>query len=656
MATLNQQDINTGILDILDLTGIKKSKKEINNSIENNNDTNDVIGIPVKKRKKTFFTDLDVQQIQEKNLQLNNQITSEINIAPQIKQIIAVNEIDLPLDDNSTNIQKTKKSPIQSILIPESIGQTLQVNKLETIGKKKRKEKVKAIITQNIAINSVVDNDNVNFNDEKIQEVKEAYQELTNKELPENIDVIELVNSVNTAVDEIPDGDNYDLTNIDIIPVLKEKGKNGYYKVKCAIQKSNIPPIINDIASFVKQTTKGVVKPRVCDLRVIANANKTQLKNNRYKLSAATVLFKPDNTKLKVAKYNRFLISIPEDYNNTGNLLVFMQDSRAKNILEISRNDFETEKSFILFLGNRIADFYTLGYDTTLAKLTLKQENKDPLLEILTKILKSGNYKGKPFIDKETGLASFIDIISKSDKNQWLTIRISEASIIGKYDISGFNSVTGDEYNLLGSSITSKWLLDNSLNIIEKAYDKDWDLKVSDDVEKLMYFTSKLKHNKLRNACIEISNTIDDEEIPENFLSIINTASRRDMEKLLNNDYDAESIIGKGTESSQISEFVLTFLAYPIEGGDSRHGKDFITTEIYYEKYSVNDKNDYINRKRSLGSKGIDRNYNSRIYLFQLEYKTKKGKSHIYRAKTFQEIKDNTGFFYNDIKFPKTEY
>ena len=58
----------------------------------------------------------------------------------------------------------------------------------------------------------------------------------------------------------------------------------------------------------------------------------------------------------------------------------------------------------------------------------------------------------------------------------------------------------------------------------------------------------------------------------------------------------------------------------------------------------VNDRRDYPERKKTILEKqGIERNYNSRIYLFQLEYSIN-SVTNIYRAKTFKEIMEKTKF------------
>ena len=75
-----------------------------------------------------------------------------------------------------------------------------------------------------------------------------------------------------------------------------------------------------------------------------------------------------------------------------------------------------------------------------------------------------------------------------------------------------------------------------------------------------------------------------------------------------------------------------------IEGGDKRAGRNYITTDEYYEKYNVKDKRNYQERVRTILTKEEkERNYNARKYMLKIEYK-QNGKEKEIISKTFEDI------------------
>ena len=161
----------------------------------------------------------------------------------------------------------------------------------------------------------------------------------------------------------------------------------------------------------------------------------------------------------------------------------------------------------------------------------------------------------------------------------------------------------------------------------------------------------KLTHMKLKKAVILIHDKI--EETPEIGVEIKKILSKKDLVAMLKKDYDSEAIIGK---TNFLDYFILSFYAHQIIGGDPRYGKDYITTEDYYDKYNVKDRREYEEREKTILKKqGVERKYNARIYVFQLEYSVGK-KVYIYRAKEFLEIETLTGFLTEEIKFPVTPF
>lgn len=551
------------------------------------------------------------------------------------------------------NNQQTNDVQENKIVIPEPLQNVAYKEIVDTAQQQAQKtyqEFTKQQIIQQ-AVNIAKTEGTLNVDDELEEKVTETLEQITDKDLTD-VNTVEVVSTTVEAIKEVPDV-NLTLDDVEIIPSKTKKDKTGYFKTKVNIKKSNIPEIINKISTIVKKETNGLISPRVCDLRVIGNTNKTQLRNKSLKLSAATVVFKPDFTKLKVNKGTRIMLSVPngnseKTYN--GNLLVYVQESRAKDIVEVSQKDFSNENAYINFLAQLISNYYNSGYSVTINKLHLRGTN-NPLFEIIQDIVNTGDYKVKPVQSPDGNIYRF-EVISKHEKNQWLRV-IVDTVMNGSYKVYGLNELTKDEYTITNGTLSLKMLSENMIYILTKSYERNWEKELKNSgIDEIYYMLHKLKHRKLRlvgNALYSSMQPNDEDNVTHEVfgypvtdnIEILKTASRRDMIKLQNNDYDAELIIGK---TDKLDFFYLMYLAYPIIGGDRRSGREYITRDEYYEKYNVLDRGEYDKRKKTvLEKQGIERNYNSRIYLFQLEYSVN-GVKNIYRAKTFKEIMEQTKF------------
>ena len=502
----------------------------------------------------------------------------------------------------------------------------------------------------------------------KMQEVKKEIEALKGEELPENINYIEIEEQIDTAFEDIPDKARIELSDIDIKAIPGTKDKTGYFKSKITSKDENYPEVLLQIASYVKKRTKGLLIPRKVDLRVIANTNKTQLRGSTLKLTSTTVVFKPDFEKLKVNKGTRFMISVPENYLSSKSIICYLQESRNKKILEISINDFQKNyDTFNAFIGDRIAEYYFSGYDITLKKLELRTVN-NPLMDLITNIISTHEYKAKPWVDDNSHIYC-VDFYSKGTDNQWLYIQVIENDIPGKYDIIAKNKVdTGWQYSVSAQSVTITALTTSLLDILSTCYGRVWDkeLNLKDDFEsKYYYLYDKLTHAKLKDVLVGMYDFIEAENDPDTDknqiqdkkpkidLVVKETLSKADIKKALKNDYDSEAIICK---TKFCDFFIVSFLAYPIIGGDKRKGSEYITTDAYYEKYNVKDTREYSEREKTILKKeGEQRHYNSRIYLFQLEYSVG-GKTYIYRDIKWENILTEVGIYTNNIKFPKTKF
>lgn len=504
--------------------------------------------------------------------------------------------------------------------------------------------------------------------EESVQEQLVEKTNLTKKDV-KKIDSVAVVSEIQEAVEELPDADDVDLDDISIVVSNTKKSKTGYFKTKVSIKTNNIPNIINYIATYIKQHSQGIISPRVCDLRVIGNTNKTQLRSAKYKLTSRTVVFKPNPAKLKVNKGTRFMISIPENFSESKpTLLVYLQESRAKTIMEIDGSEFGSEKHFVEWLGDMIANYYYHGYDTTIKKLQFRQ-TENPLFGLVSNVLRySAEYRSKLVTEKgvtdegtifDSSIIG-VDFQTTVGDNQWLIVSLRE-TLPGVYELYGSNKLdpSAKYSNIVGGVHPLKYYEKNMISILDKLFTRDWTAELratwgDESFESDLAFQKnyvKLKHRKLREAYLTLHHIVtqdwSEKDTPienEANLVINGTLSKNEFQKAIkqDDDYNAEAILG----TTDYVQFALIYFAKEMVGGDARHGSKYITTEQYYDKYSVKTRADYgLRHKVDMDASGNTRNYNARKYVFQLKYKNLiTGKEGEVFAKTFEEIMDLTEF------------
>lgn len=481
------------------------------------------------------------------------------------------------------------------------------------------------------------------------QEVKQKYKRKTKKDIPDDINSLEVIKEIEEVLEDIPDAsDDLSLTDFEII---NTKSKKGYTKTVVGF-KNDTPKEISEIATYARKVSSNLIKPRTMNILNIQNINKTQLRDSSVKLPLRSYTFKPDHTKLKVSKFNRFIISIHEDFDSTKEIYIYLQESRTKFITKTNCD--------IEFLGKLIYSFYTEGIEVTKRKLQFK-DTQNPLLRLVPDLVKSKQFKVKPFkIDEENQIVKALKIKSTNGVNPWLSIIIQENNnMTGLYDV--FATADFDpswKIKINEGFIKSKAPLDmtflhseNFISILVKFCQnktekfKTAGLDIDDNDVKFSMLLNNLKHRNLRKVFIDMLNHIDDDN--KNNLNIINTYSQIETKKLLElekqDDYNAEVIIGK---SDNYKYFIISYFAMLIKGGDSRAGRDYITTPEYYQKYNVKDKRKYEERVRTILTKEEkERNYHSRPYMFQIEYETIKGEKNKLITKTFEEINSKLKIF-----------
>jgi hypothetical protein len=563
------------------------------------------------------------------------------------KQVVA----DIPFDIPSDIIIPKKLSEIQQENVVQKIVEKKElINKVEELKKRALlREKNKNVPIQKTQIKQNIDNFQVEETKDELQEIIankqliETYQELTNTELSEDVDLVKISEEIQEAAEEIPGTE--DLSINDFVIEENKKG-SGWFKNKVTIKSEIAGKELSEIATIVKASTNNIVLHRAMDFRTIGNANKTQLKNSDYKLYAISYVFRPvAGAQIKADKYARIAISVPNEFGLTNRVLVFMQESRQKFITEINCD--------IQFLSKVISDFYIVGFAVTKARLNSNGVD-NPLNPLINKLTLSRDYLVNPIQDEDTKVINKIIIKTKNGKHQWLGIVITKSNLEGTYLVKAnskpdvtwqFGILKPDKSPITISYLMSDKFFENLNNLFN---DFDWSKfgMGEDDLEnRQFYLLSKISYRALKNAFIEIYDL--QSETPELGIFIKEALSQLDTSKDINSGYKAEVIIGK---TNYIDYFVLSWSAVLIEGGDKRNGKDYITTEEYYEKYSVNDRREYNERENTvLAKQNSERNYNSRPFIFTIVYSIN-NKVNNFSAKTFEEIKTLTGFLSSNPK------
>lgn len=477
------------------------------------------------------------------------------------------------------------------------------------------------------------------------KEVKENYKKKTKKDIPDDINSLEVIEEINNIIEDIPNTDDISLTDFEII---NTKSKKGYTKTIVGFKKDT-PKEISEIATYARKVSGNLIKPRTMNILNIQNINKTQLKDSSIKLPMKSYTFKPDHTKLKVSKFNRFIISIQDDFESTNELYIYLQESRTKFVTKT--------KCDIEFIGKLIYSFYLEGIEVTKRKLQFK-DTQNPLLRLVPDLVKSKQFKVKPFkIDEENQTVKALKIKYLEPINEWMSIIIKENNnITGLYDVfaiydENWKIKINEGFKKSKAPLDITYLhSDDFIEKLVKFYNNDIKkfktagLDIDDNDIKYSMLLNNLKHRNLRKVFIEMLNHIEDDN--KNNLEIIKTYSQLGTKKLLElekqDDYNAEIIIGK---SDNIEYFILSYYAMLIKGGDSRAGRDYITTPEYYQKYNVKDTRKYQERSRTILTKeDKERNYNARKYMFKIECKIN-GKEKELIAPTFDEINNKLNIF-----------
>lgn len=453
--------------------------------------------------------------------------------------------------------------------------------------------------------------------EEKNIERSAELQLVTVDPLPDNVNIIKVEAQLNDAITNIPDADDIDISNIKLI-TSTQKDKTGYYKTKCVLGVGKYPDIIRDISSKVKTLSGGLIPWRETDTRVIGNTNKTQLRTSALKLHVATVTYKPDPSKLAVNKGTRVMVSVPANYDATGNLLIYIQESRDKSIHEVSPKDFPSYEQYVTFIVRLIVEYYQSGYDMTLKKLKFRSsETNAPLIAALSFVAKSGNFKVRTkTVDDRIVAAEFI---SKDPDNHPFIKFVLTSVGNDKYSMSATNTALRVDA-MIDNNISSEKITGTKLQeVLFKLFARDWNaiFKTESD-DRLHYLMDKLTHKRLKVALMTLDGIATSDE-NECELSVAETLTKTQAAKRLEESYDAESIIGK---TNACDFFLLSYLAVKIDAGDSRSPSEYITSPEYHEKYDVRDKRSYNERSKILAMQGATRNYNARKYKFMLEVKS----------------------------------
>lgn len=315
-------------------------------------------------------------------------------------------------------------------------------------------------------------------------------------------------------------------------------------------------------------------------------------------LSMYSVSFKAENS----PKNTRIILSIlnPTDYANTGDLIVYAQESRDRFMVRVNRSNFSTQNDFNIFMANIIVDFFSVGVKLTENKLMMEKTGNTGLALIAEIISKTGRYNVA--MQRYQTRVSALKITSKGRDNQWLYVTISETTLTGTYKIDLYNNVDytwNQTFQLNNRPITIDWLETNIVKMLDKWYATDYS-KSLDEKELLdAYIMRKFNYVKMSSAVYEIIITCDDN--PQYGIELKEALSRKDTEVKVPEAYKAEILIGK---TNKVEFFILSYMG------------------VYFK------------------------HLNNRLMMFDIEYKIK-GNDEVQKAvfRSFEELRAETGIF-----------
>jgi hypothetical protein len=584
MSRLN--NLNEAVIDTTKFTGngggdlnIRLAKKGAGKSLLDDIEDEDAGAFAPLLPNDIVDTKTIAQRLAEKNEQLAAQTVKDTNRAAELKALMQLRQKKRP----EIRHQKTEKQDLNAQLLDRTDAEEMQLQ------------------LQN-------------------RQLIQDYTEATGNRLPEDTEMVETVEQIEEALDEIPTGDKeVTLADFDIVPTPIRKDKTGYTKTLVTIKKGSVPQEMSALATEVKKLSKGVIRHRIMDMRTIANTNKTQLRGSDLKLGLVSINFKPDGES-RVNKGTRFIVSVPEDFQSSRDVVVYIQESRDKTILVLKGNTFSNWPTMQEFLAEAIANYYQYGFAST--KTMLKSNGiSNPLLAVVKSVSSSGRYTVEPKTDAE-GRIEQLTIESKGTDNQWLRVVVLEGQLAATYKVKCRSEIdtnwSVDINNPKGHPLTILDLNgDKFIGILDKLYAKqDWGMDSGGSRE--YYMLAKLTYRALRDAFVRMWTIVDEPETNAIGLVIGGTLSQKDTAKDIPGSYAAEGIIGK---TSHFDYFILTYLAVQELGGDKRNPQEYITTDEYHEKYNIANRGRYQDRPATILKKeGEKRNYHARVYKFQLEY------------------------------------
>lgn len=324
---------------------------------------------------------------------------------------------------------------------------------------------------------------------------------------------------------------------------------------------------------------------------------------NDVALSMYSVSFKAENS----PKNTRIILSIlnPDDYANTGDLIVYAQESRDRFMIRVNRSNFSTQNDFNIFMANIVVDFFSVGVKLTENKLMLEKTGNTGLAMIAEIIAKTGRYEVG--MQRYQTRVSALKITSKGRNNQWLYVTITEATLSGTYNIELYNNVDyswNQRFQLNDRPITIDWLENNIIKMLDKWYSTDYSKSIDEKNDMDAYILRKFDYVKMAKATFEIIEQRD--EYPQYGIVLKEAMSRKDTSVKVPEAYKAEILIGK---TNKVEFFILSYLGY-------------------YFKH-----------------------LNNRLMVFDIEYKIK-GNDEVQKAvfDSFEELRSETGIFDDEPK------
>lgn len=308
-----------------------------------------------RKGKSSIVDDLPV--IGENQELKNQQEIVDVNIDDDIIETESIQET---LENNFVESVKINNTVSINSLISKIEMQKTNSGEIDELQKQQLDDEIEQDIIDAVNV------DKIGVGDVDVEDVKESLNSLKDLKVLENI----------------PDIDE---KNIDKLSIESSTKNRSFIKTKITISAPIHRTELQNMLGYLKEASGGVIRHRICDLRLIGNTNKKQLADSDVKLLKNSYTIKPIGG--AVNKSTRIILSV--DVDDASYILIYMQKSREKFIIKY---EIENEDSW-QWLGDWILGFYqTLNFNLYKYRLLNNSFEDNPIYETIKNLAKTKKF------------------------------------------------------------------------------------------------------------------------------------------------------------------------------------------------------------------------------------------------------------------------